>query len=103
MSGSNNSVANDVLCWRIVKLCNVMVVVVAVGYRLAPESWYPLKGAFFFFFLFFFCFMLLLLLFVPYFIDFVGGGVGGAFVDDIKHIRGLPTVVEHSSQYSSLR
>ena len=94
MSGSNNLVANDVFCRRIAKLCDVMVVVVAMGYRLALENRYPLKGAFFFF-LFFFCFMLLLL-FVLCFIDFASG----ASADDIKHIRGLPIVVEHSSQYS---
>ena len=87
---------NDVFCRRIEKLCDVMVVVVAMGYRLAPENRYPLKGAFFFF-LFFFYFMLLLL-FVPCFIDFANG----ASADDIKHIRGLPIVVEHSSQYSCL-
>ena len=39
VSGSNNSVANDVFCRRIAKLCDV--VVVAVGYRLAPENRYP--------------------------------------------------------------
>ncbi|XWS34645.1 hypothetical protein CRYUN_Cryun21dG0055500 [Craigia yunnanensis] len=40
--GSNDSVGNDVFCRRIAKLCDVIVV--AVGYRLAPESKYP--GAF---------------------------------------------------------
>ena len=39
VSGSNESVANDVFCRRIAKLCDVIVV--AVGYRLAPESKYP--------------------------------------------------------------
>lgn len=39
VSGSNDSVANDVFCRRIAKLCDVIVV--AVGYRLAPESKYP--------------------------------------------------------------
>ena len=38
---------NDVFYRRITKLCDVMVVVVAVGYRLAPKNRYPLKGAFF--------------------------------------------------------
>lgn len=39
VSGSNDSVANDVFCRRIAKLCDVIVV--AVGYRLAPENRYP--------------------------------------------------------------
>ncbi|EEF35412.1 conserved hypothetical protein [Ricinus communis] len=39
VSGSNDSVANDFFCRRIAKLCDV--VVVAVGYRLAPENKYP--------------------------------------------------------------
>lgn len=39
VSGSNDSVANDLFCRRITKLCDVIVV--AVGYRLAPESRYP--------------------------------------------------------------
>ncbi|XP_061351961.1 probable carboxylesterase 16 isoform X2 [Gastrolobium bilobum] len=39
VSGSNDSVANDFFCRRIAKLCDV--VVVAVGYRLAPENRYP--------------------------------------------------------------
>ncbi|KAF2292829.1 hypothetical protein GH714_029222 [Hevea brasiliensis] len=39
VSGSNESVANDAFCRRIAKLCDVIVV--AVGYRLAPESKYP--------------------------------------------------------------
>lgn len=39
VSGSNDSVANDAFCRRIAKLCDVIVV--AVGYRLAPESRYP--------------------------------------------------------------
>ncbi|KAJ4827332.1 putative carboxylesterase 11 [Turnera subulata] len=39
VSGSNDSVANDYFCRRIAKLCDV--VVVAVGYRLAPENRYP--------------------------------------------------------------
>ncbi|KAG8657778.1 probable carboxylesterase 11 isoform X2 [Manihot esculenta] len=39
VSGSNDSVANDTFCRRIAKLCDVIVV--AVGYRLAPESRYP--------------------------------------------------------------
>ncbi|CAI8585224.1 unnamed protein product [Vicia faba] len=38
VSGSNDSVANDLFCRRIAKLCDVIVV--AVGYRLAPESRY---------------------------------------------------------------
>ncbi|XP_027358855.1 probable carboxylesterase 11 isoform X2 [Abrus precatorius] len=39
VSGSNDSVANDFFCRRIAKLCDAIVV--AVGYRLAPESRYP--------------------------------------------------------------
>lgn len=39
VSGSNNSVANDTFCRRIAKLCDVIVI--AVGYRLAPENRYP--------------------------------------------------------------
>ncbi|KAL5062506.1 hypothetical protein RYX36_024243, partial [Vicia faba] len=39
VSGSNDSVANDLFCRRIAKLCDVIIV--AVGYRLAPESRYP--------------------------------------------------------------
>ncbi|KAK9038260.1 hypothetical protein V6N11_023140 [Hibiscus sabdariffa] len=39
VSGSSDSVANDYFCRRIAKLCDVMVV--AVGYRLAPENKYP--------------------------------------------------------------
>ncbi|PPD78520.1 hypothetical protein GOBAR_DD24546 [Gossypium barbadense] len=39
VSGSNDSVANDFFCRRIAKLCDVIVV--AVGYRLAPENKYP--------------------------------------------------------------
>ncbi|CAK8533156.1 unnamed protein product [Lathyrus sativus] len=39
VSGSNDSAANDYFCRRIAKLCDAMVV--AVGYRLAPESRYP--------------------------------------------------------------
>ncbi|XP_058188322.1 probable carboxylesterase 11 [Rhododendron vialii] len=42
VTGSNESVANDFFCRRIAKLCDVMVI--AVGYRLAPENRYP--GAF---------------------------------------------------------
>ncbi|KAL3577883.1 hypothetical protein D5086_019387 [Populus alba] len=42
VSGSNESVGNDAFCRRIAKLCDVIVV--AVGYRLAPETKYP--GAF---------------------------------------------------------
>ncbi|KAF9604425.1 hypothetical protein IFM89_006434 [Coptis chinensis] len=37
--GSNDTVANDYFCRRIAKLCDVMVI--AVGYRLAPENRYP--------------------------------------------------------------
>ncbi|KAL3829528.1 hypothetical protein ACJIZ3_018330 [Penstemon smallii] len=39
VSGSNDSVANDFFCRRIAKLCDVIVL--AVGYRLAPENKYP--------------------------------------------------------------
>ncbi|KAK8534102.1 hypothetical protein V6N13_028215 [Hibiscus sabdariffa] len=39
VSGSNESVANDIFCRRIAKLCDVIVL--AVGYRLAPENRYP--------------------------------------------------------------
>lgn len=39
VSGSNDSVGNDLFCRRIAKLCDVIVL--AVGYRLAPESRYP--------------------------------------------------------------
>ncbi|MQM19291.1 hypothetical protein Taro_052292 [Colocasia esculenta] len=39
VAGSNESVANDFFCRRIAKLCDVIVI--AVGYRLAPESKYP--------------------------------------------------------------
>ncbi|WVZ13410.1 hypothetical protein V8G54_010976 [Vigna mungo] len=39
VSGSNDSVANDMFCRRIAKLCDA--VVVAVGYRLAPENRFP--------------------------------------------------------------
>ncbi|CAA6659666.1 unnamed protein product [Spirodela intermedia] len=39
VSGSNDSVANDFFCRRIAKLCDMIVI--AVGYRLAPESKYP--------------------------------------------------------------
>ncbi|KAI8019168.1 putative carboxylesterase 11 [Camellia lanceoleosa] len=39
VSGSNDSVANDFFCRRIAKLCDVIVL--AVGYRLAPENQYP--------------------------------------------------------------
>ncbi|KAI8533501.1 hypothetical protein RHMOL_Rhmol10G0016000 [Rhododendron molle] len=42
VTGSNESVANDFFCRRIAKLCDVIVI--AVGYRLAPENRYP--GAF---------------------------------------------------------
>lgn len=42
VSGSNASAGNDAFCRRVAKLCDV--VVVAVGYRLAPECKYP--GAF---------------------------------------------------------
>lgn len=39
VSGSNDSVANDYFCRRIARLCDVIVV--AVGYRLAPENRFP--------------------------------------------------------------
>ncbi|THU50583.1 hypothetical protein C4D60_Mb06t21780 [Musa balbisiana] len=39
IAGSNTSTANDFFCRRIAKLCDA--VVIAVGYRLAPESRYP--------------------------------------------------------------
>lgn len=39
VSGSNDSVANDFFCRRIAKFCDVIVL--AVGYRLAPENRYP--------------------------------------------------------------
>ncbi|WCJ38661.1 alpha/beta-Hydrolases superfamily protein [Euphorbia peplus] len=39
VSGSNETVGNDAFCRRIAKMCDV--VVVAVGYRLAPESKFP--------------------------------------------------------------
>lgn len=39
VSGSNDSMANDFFCRRIAKLCDVIVL--AVGYRLAPENRYP--------------------------------------------------------------
>lgn len=39
VSGSNDSVANDLFCWRLSKLCDIIVL--AVGYRLAPENKYP--------------------------------------------------------------
>ncbi|KAG4938407.1 hypothetical protein JHK86_044548 [Glycine max] len=39
VSGGSDSVANDAFCRRIAKVCDV--VVVAVGYRLAPENRYP--------------------------------------------------------------
>ncbi|TYH31529.1 hypothetical protein ES288_A01G179600v1 [Gossypium darwinii] len=39
VGGSNDSVRNDAFCRRIANLCDVIVV--AVGYRLAPESRYP--------------------------------------------------------------
>lgn len=39
VSGSNTSTANDFFCRRIAKLMDVIVI--AVGYRLAPESRYP--------------------------------------------------------------
>lgn len=37
--GSNDTSCNDLFCRRMAKLCDVIVV--AVGYRLAPESPYP--------------------------------------------------------------
>ncbi|XP_019161303.1 PREDICTED: probable carboxylesterase 11 [Ipomoea nil] len=39
VSGSNNTVANDLFCRRIAKLCDVIVL--GVGYRLAPENRFP--------------------------------------------------------------
>ncbi|GER31336.1 alpha/beta-Hydrolases superfamily protein [Striga asiatica] len=39
VSGSNDSAANDFFCRRIARLCDVIVL--AVGYRLAPEDKYP--------------------------------------------------------------
>ncbi|KAK3040784.1 hypothetical protein RJ639_029128 [Escallonia herrerae] len=39
VSGSSDSVGNDLFCRRVAKLCDAIVV--AVGYRLAPESRYP--------------------------------------------------------------
>lgn len=39
VSGSNESVSNDYFCRRIARLCEVIVL--AVGYRLAPENKYP--------------------------------------------------------------
>ncbi|XP_077251705.1 putative carboxylesterase 11 [Tasmannia lanceolata] len=39
VAGSNDSMANDFFCRRIAKLCDVIVI--AVGYRLAPENRYP--------------------------------------------------------------
>lgn len=39
VSGSNDSAANDLFCRRIAKLCDVIVI--SVGYRLAPENRYP--------------------------------------------------------------
>ncbi|KAM7267360.1 hypothetical protein ACFE04_009526 [Oxalis oulophora] len=39
VSGSNDSVANDYLCRRVAKLCDVIVL--SVGYRLAPENRFP--------------------------------------------------------------
>lgn len=39
VSGSNDSAANDFFCRRVAKLCDVIVI--AVGYRLAPENRYP--------------------------------------------------------------
>ncbi|XP_028772420.1 probable carboxylesterase 11 [Neltuma alba] len=39
VSGSNDSVANDYFCRRIAKLCDAILI--AVGYRLAPENRYP--------------------------------------------------------------
>lgn len=38
-TGSSDSAANDLFCRRIAKLCEAIVI--AVGYRLAPESRYP--------------------------------------------------------------
>lgn len=39
VSGSSSSAANDAFCRRVAKMCDAIVV--AVGYRLAPESRYP--------------------------------------------------------------
>jgi hypothetical protein len=39
VSGSNDSVANDFFCRRMAKHCDIIVL--AVGYRLAPENRYP--------------------------------------------------------------
>ncbi|CAE6100993.1 unnamed protein product [Arabidopsis arenosa] len=39
VSGSSDSAANDFFCRRIAKVCDVIVL--AVGYRLAPENRYP--------------------------------------------------------------
>lgn len=39
VSGSGDSVANDLFCRRIAKMCDAIVI--AVGYRLAPETRYP--------------------------------------------------------------
>ncbi|GAA0164033.1 deacetylase [Lithospermum erythrorhizon] len=39
VSGSNESVANDLFCRRMAKVCDVIVL--GVGYRLAPENRYP--------------------------------------------------------------
>lgn len=39
VSGSSDSFANDFFCRRIAKLCDVIVI--AVGYRLAPENRFP--------------------------------------------------------------
>ncbi|KAK2977550.1 hypothetical protein RJ640_018192 [Escallonia rubra] len=39
VSGSSDSVGNDLFCMRVAKLCDAIVV--TVGYRLAPESKYP--------------------------------------------------------------
>ncbi|CAH8327832.1 unnamed protein product [Eruca vesicaria subsp. sativa] len=39
VSGSSDSVGNDLFCRRIAKACDVIVL--AVGYRLAPENRYP--------------------------------------------------------------
>ncbi|KAL3701073.1 hypothetical protein R1sor_019095 [Riccia sorocarpa] len=37
--GGKDSASNDAFCWRMAKLCNAIVI--AVGYRLAPEHKYP--------------------------------------------------------------
>ncbi|KAL4192971.1 hypothetical protein AMTRI_Chr06g197040 [Amborella trichopoda] len=39
VAGSKDSASNDVFCRRIAKLCDAIVI--AVGYRLAPENRYP--------------------------------------------------------------